>query len=49
MKLCRLIAKIHQWDNSKSYRVQGKTNKELNAILFTLSEAVIISSNKPLN
>ena len=49
MKLCHLIAKIHHWDTSKSYRVPGKTNTELNAILFTLSEAVIISSNEPLN
>ena len=49
MKLCRLIAKIHHWDDSKSYRVQGKTNKELNAILFTLSEAVVISSSEPIS
>ena len=49
MKLCRLVARIHHWDSSKSYRIPGKPNKELNTVLFRLSEAVIISSNDPVN
>lgn len=42
LKLCRLIASLHSWDVSKSYRVPGQKHPEENVMIFDLSRAVII-------
>lgn len=42
MKLCRIIANLHHWDLSRSYRVPGKVYPEQKAAIFTLADAEII-------
>ena len=42
IKLCRIIAKLHQWDLSRSYRVPGMIYPEKKAAIFRLNEAEII-------
>lgn len=38
-KLCCIIANLHHWDLSRSYRVPGKVYPEQKAAVFKLSEA----------
>lgn len=42
MKLCRIIAGLHDWDTSRSYRVPGKVYSEKNVAIFNLKEAELI-------
>lgn len=42
MKLCRIIAFIHQWDLRKSYRAPGRIYTEEQIVLFNLDRAVTI-------
>lgn len=39
IKLCRLIASMHDWDMKKSYRVPGIIDKEQKVVIFQLTEA----------
>ena len=41
-KLCRIIADLHHWDLSRSYRVPGKVYPEQKVAIFNLSEAEVI-------
>lgn len=43
MKLCRIIAELHDWDVSSSYRVPGSQAPEKNAVIFRLAEAEAIA------
>ena len=42
MKLCRIIAEIHHWDLSRSYRVPGTIHTEQKVAVFSLTKAEII-------
>ena len=42
MKLCRIIAGIHHWDLSRSYRVPGTIHTEQKVAVFSLTKAEII-------
>lgn len=42
MKLCSIMATLHSWDLSKSYRVPGKKHSEENVVIFDLKKAEII-------
>ena len=42
MKLCRILADLHHWDLSRSYRVPGKVYPESKAAVFKLTEATLI-------
>lgn len=42
MKLCRIIAGLHHWDLSRSYRVPGKIHEEQKVAIFSLSAAEVI-------
>lgn len=42
MKLCRIIAGLHDWDTNRSYRVPGKVYSEKNVAIFNLKEAELI-------
>ena len=42
MKLCRIIAGLHKWDTSRSYRVPGKVYAEKKVAIFSLKEAELI-------
>ena len=42
MKLCHIIANLHNWDLSRSYRVPGKVFAEKKMAVFRLKEAEII-------
>lgn len=41
-KLCRIIADMHHWDISRSYRVPGKVYSEQKVAIFRLPEAEVI-------
>lgn len=41
-KLCRIIAELHQWDLSRSYRVPGKAYPEFKIAIFQLIDAEMI-------
>ena len=43
IKLCHIIASVHHWELSRSYRVPGKIYAEQNVVLFSLAEAKKIS------
>ena len=47
MKLCRIIAFIHNWDVRQSYRVPGRVFPDEQVILFYLDEASIIKTSYP--
>ena len=42
MKLCRIIAFIHQWDLRQSYRAPGRIFSEEQIVLFNLDRAITI-------
>ena len=42
IKLCRIIAKLHNWDLSRSYRVSGKVYEAKKAAVFDLAKAEAI-------
>lgn len=42
IKLCRIIADLHGWDITSSYRVPGTAYPERNAAVFRLAEAEAI-------
>ena len=42
MKLCRIIAFIHNWDVRKSYRVPGRIFPDEQVVIFNLDRASII-------
>lgn len=42
LKLCRIIAFIHQWDLRKSYRAPGRIFSDEQIVLFNLDQAAII-------
>jgi len=39
IKLCRIIAKLHDWDLSRSYRVPGKVYERKKIAIFDLNNA----------
>ena len=39
MKLCTVIAGLHAWDITRSYRVPGVLREGINAVLFELNKA----------
>lgn len=41
-KLCQLIAKHHNWDKSKTYRIPGTFKTEAKIVVFNLLDAEII-------
>lgn len=41
-RLCRMIASLHHWDVSRSYRVPGKVYSEQKVAIFRLPEAEVI-------
>ena len=41
-KLCHIIADLHNWNHSKSYRVPGKVFPEKKIAIFDLKKAEII-------
>lgn len=41
-KLCRLIADLHHWDNSRSYRIPGTIYPSKSAAVFDLTKASFI-------
>lgn len=41
-KLCHLIADLHHWDNSRSYRIPGTIYPGKNAAVFDLTKASFI-------
>ena len=43
MKLCRIIAFIHNWDVRKSYRVPGRICPDEQVVIFNLDGAAIIN------
>lgn len=43
-RLCRMIASLHHWDVSRSYRVPGKVYSEQKVAIFKLSEAEVIDA-----
>ena len=44
LKLCRIIALIHKWDVSQSYRVPGKIFPDEQVVLFYLDDASTINT-----
>ena len=42
MKLCRIIADLHHWDLSRSYRIPGEIHAECKVAIFHLTKAEII-------
>ncbi len=42
IKLCRIIAKLHDWDLSRSYRVPGKVYESKRIAIFNLNKAEAI-------
>ena len=46
MKLCRIIAFIHNWDVRKSYRVPGRIFPDEQVVIFNLDGASIIQIMK---
>lgn len=42
IKMCRIIASLHQWDLNRSYRVPGRIHEEQKVAIFSLREAEII-------
>lgn len=42
IKLCRIIAKIHNWDLGRSYRVPGKVYEKKQVAIFDLGKAEAI-------
>lgn len=42
IKLCRIIAKLHDWDLSQSYRVPGKVYESQKIAIFDLDKAEAI-------
>jgi len=44
-KLCRMIANLHHWDVSRSYRIPGKVYSEQKVAIFSLSEAEAIETS----
>ena len=42
IKLCRIIAKIHNWDLTRSYRVPGKVYEAKKVAIFNLDKAELI-------
>ena len=42
MQFCRIIAEIHNWDLSRSYRAPGSVFPDMNAVAFDLTKAKII-------
>lgn len=47
MKLCRIIANLHHWDISRSYRVPGKVFTDKKVAVFQLTEAEVIDRAEP--
>ena len=45
LKLCRIIADLHNWDLSQSYRVPGKVFPDKKVAIFNLKDAEIIERN----
>ena len=43
VKLCRIIANLHHWDPSRSYRVPGRIHTEQKAAIFSLKKAEVIA------
>ena len=41
-RLCRIIAQLHNWDLSRSYRVPGKVYPEQKVAIFDLNKAEVI-------
>ena len=41
-KLCQLIAKLHNWDTERSYRVPGVVYEGKKAAVFDLTRAEVI-------
>lgn len=41
-KLCQIIARLHQWDLNRSYRVPGIVYPEKAVAIFKLAEAEVI-------
>ena len=39
MKLCTVIAGLHAWDITRSYRVPGVLREGINAVIFELNKA----------
>ena len=46
-RLCRMIANLHHWDVSRSYRVPGKVYSEQKVAIFKLKEAGVIDAPRP--
>lgn len=42
MKLCRIIAGLHDWDMNRSYRIPGKIYADQKVAIFSLTEAEVI-------
>ena len=42
IKLCRIIAELHQWDLNRSYRVPGKIYEDQKVAIFSLRKAEVI-------
>lgn len=42
LNLCKLIANMKNWNKNNSYRVPGKINSKINAVVFRFDKAVII-------
>lgn len=43
-KFCRLIADLHHWDISRSYRIPGTVYTERKAAIFDLTKAMKIGA-----
>ncbi len=43
IKLCKIIAGIHGWDEDLSYRVPGRIYQRQAAVVFNLKEAEIVT------
>lgn len=46
MKLCHIIANLHQWEPNRSYRVPGKIFSEKKVAIFNLKEAKLIDKQE---
>lgn len=42
MKLCRIIADLHNWDMRRSYRVSGEIHADRRVAIFHLTKAEVI-------
>ena len=45
LKLCRIIAGLHHWDLSRSYRVPGRIHEGQKVAIFSLREAEVIGES----